>query len=48
MDVDDNGETKVNFFVELYRSNDFPFYGDYAVFKATEELPPARQVIVTK
>jgi hypothetical protein len=28
MDIDDNGETKVNFFVELYRSNDFPFYGD--------------------
>lgn len=48
MDIDDNGETRLNFFVELYRANDFPFYADYAVFKATEELPPARQVIVTK
>ena len=48
MDIDENGETRVNFFVELYRANDFPFYADYAVFKATEELPPARQVIVTK
>mmetsp|Transcript_22944 Transcript_22944/g.43637 ORF Transcript_22944/g.43637 Transcript_22944/m.43637 type:complete len:506 (-) Transcript_22944:102-1619(-) len=48
MDVDENGETRLNFFVELYRANDFPFYADYAVFKATEELPPARQIIVTK
>lgn len=48
MDIDDNGETRLNFFVELYRANDFPFYADYGVFKATEELPPARQIIVTK
>lgn len=48
MDIDDNGETRLNFFVELYRANDFPFYADYAVFKASEELPPARQVIVAK
>lgn len=48
MDIDENGDTSLNFFVELYRSNDFPFYADYAVFKATEELPPPRQVIVTK
>ena len=48
MDIDEKGETKLNFYVELYRSNDFPFYADYAIFRATEELPPARHVIVTK
>ena len=48
MDIDEKGETRLNYFVELYRANDFPFYADYAVFRATEELPTARQVVVTK
>jgi NAD(P)-dependent dehydrogenase (short-subunit alcohol dehydrogenase family) len=48
MDIDENGETSLNFFVELYRANDFPFYADYAIYKASEELPGARQIVVTK
>jgi hypothetical protein len=48
MDIDEEGETSLNFFVELYRANDFPFYADYAVYKASEVLPGARQIVVTK
>jgi hypothetical protein len=48
MDIDDTGETRLNYFVQLYRASDFPFYADYAVHRATEELAGPRQIIVTK
>lgn len=48
MDIDDNGETRLNYFVQLYRASDFPFYADYAVHRATEELAGPRQIVVTK
>jgi hypothetical protein len=48
MDVDEAGNTKLNYFVQVYRANDYPFYADYAVQRATEPLAGPRQIIVTK
>ena len=48
MDIDDDGETRLNYFVQVYRGADFPFYADYGVHRATEELAGPRQIIVTK
>jgi hypothetical protein len=48
MNIDDEGETRLNYFVQLYRASDFPFYADYAVHRATEVLAGPRQIIVTK
>jgi hypothetical protein len=48
MDIDDEGKTKLNYFVQIYRSADYPFYADYAVHRATEPLAGPRQIIVTK
>jgi hypothetical protein len=48
MDIDEGGETRLNYFVQLYRASDFPFYADYAVHRATEQLAGPRQIIVTK
>lgn len=48
MDIDDNGESRLNYFVQAYRANNFPFYGDYAVHRASEVLAGPRQIIVTK
>jgi hypothetical protein len=48
MDIDDMGKTKLNYFVQVYRAGDFPFYGDYAVHQATDVMTGPRQIIVTK
>lgn len=48
MDVDESGNAVLNYFVQVYRANDFPFYADYAVHRASEALAGPRQVIVTK
>lgn len=48
MDVDEDGSTKLNYFVQSYRACDFPFYGDYAVHRATEEMAGPRQIVVAK
>jgi hypothetical protein len=48
MDIDESGESKLNYFVQVYRASDYPFYADYAVHRASEELAGPRQIIVTK
>lgn len=48
LDVDEAGNTKLNYFVQVYRANDYPFYADYAVQRATEPLAGPRQIVVTK
>ena len=48
MDIGEDGSTKLNYFVQTYRACDFPFYGDYAVHRATEELAGPRQIVVAK
>lgn len=48
MDIDDEGKSRLNYFCQVYRANDYPFYSDYAVHRATEVLAGPRQIIVTK
>ena len=48
MDIGEDGESALNYFVQCYRANDFPFYADYAVHRASEPLAGPRQLIVTK
>ena len=46
MDIDENGSSRLNYFVQVYRACDYPFYADYAVHRATEALPGPRQIVV--
>jgi hypothetical protein len=46
MDIDEEGNSRLNYFCQVYRAGDFPFYGDYAVHRATETLPGPRNIIV--
>ena len=48
LDIDDAGNTRLNFFVQSYRASDFPFYEHYAVHRANEVLSGPRQIIVLK
>ena len=48
MAVQDDGTTKLDLFIQVYRAGDFPFYADYAVHRATEALAGPRQIVVTK
>jgi len=48
MAIQDDGSTKMDFFVQAYRAGDFSFYADYAVHRATEALSGPRQIVVTK
>ena len=48
MDIDEEGNSRLNYFIQAYRANNFSFYGDYAVHRASEPLAGPRQIIVTK
>lgn len=48
MDIGEDGSSKLNYFVQVYRACDYPFYGDYAIHRATEPLAGPRQIIVAK
>ena len=48
MAIQDDGSTTLDYFVQVYRAGDFPFYADYAVHRATEPLAGPRQIVVTK
>ncbi|GKY95214.1 hypothetical protein MPSEU_000484400 [Mayamaea pseudoterrestris] len=48
MDIDESGESRLNYFVQVYRAVDYPFYAEYAIHRASEELAGPRQIIVTK
>lgn len=48
MAIQDDGTTKLDYFVQAYRAGDYPFYADYAVHRATEALAGPRQIVVTK
>jgi hypothetical protein len=48
MDINDNGDSMLNFFIQRYRANDFPFYEHYAIHRATEPLAGPRQIVVAK
>ena len=48
MEIAEDGTSRLNFFVQVYRAGDYPIYADYAVHRATEELAGPRTVVVTK
>ena len=48
MAVDDHGNSRLNYFVQVYRAGDYPIYADYAIHRATEVCAGPRQIIVTK
>lgn len=48
MAILDDGKSRLNYFLQVYRAGDFPVYADYAVFRATEVLAGPRQIVVTK
>lgn len=48
MAIGDDGESTLNYFVQVYRASDYPVYEDYALFRAKEPLSGPRQIIVTK
>lgn len=48
MEIEEDGTSRLNYFLQLYRASDYPIYEEYAIHRATEELPGPRQIIVTK
>lgn len=48
MEIAEDGSSRLNFFLQVYRAGDYPVYADYAVHRATEDLAGPRIVVVTK
>lgn len=48
MDIQDDGLSILNYYIQVYRAGDYPVYADYAIHRASEELAGPRQIIVTK
>jgi len=48
MDIDEDGTSRLNFFIQVYRASDYPIYAEYAIHRATEELAGPRQIVVLK
>ena len=48
MEIGDDGSSKLNYFIQVYRAGDWPVYEDYAVHRAKEPLSGPRQIVVTK
>lgn len=48
MEIEEDGTSRLNYFLQLYRASDYPVYEAYAIHRATEELSGPRQIIVTK
>lgn len=48
MEIQDDGSSQLNFFIQVYRAGDFPVYENYAIHRAMEPLSGPRQIIVTK
>lgn len=48
MEIGDDGKSVLNYFIQVYRSGDWPVYEDYAIHRAKEPLSGPRQIVVTK
>lgn len=48
MDFDDDGNSRINLFVQAYRASEFPFYADYAIHRANEVCAGPRNIVVLK
>jgi len=47
MDIGEDGKSRLNYLVQVYRAGDYPVYAEYAVHRATETLAGPRQIVVT-
>ena len=48
MEINEDGSSRLNYFVQVYRASDYPVYADFAIHRATETLAGPRQIVVTK
>jgi hypothetical protein len=48
MELDERGTARLNYWIQVYRAQDFPVYADYAIHRSQEALSGPRQIIVTK
>ena len=48
MELEKDGSSRLNYFVQIYRASDFPVYADYAIHRAQEAVSGPRQLVVTK
>ena len=48
MELGEDGDSKLNYFMQVYRVSDWPVYEDYAIYRAKEPLSGSRQIVVTK
>jgi len=48
LQMDDMGNTKLKFLVQVYRAIDFPIYEQYAIHRASEVCSGPRQIVVLK
>lgn len=48
MEIEEDGTSRLNYFIQVYRAGDYPVYADYAIHRATEVLAGPRQIVVTK
>ncbi|GFH52287.1 hypothetical protein CTEN210_08763 [Chaetoceros tenuissimus] len=48
MEVAEDGSSRLNYFLQVYRASDYPVYADYAIHRSQEDLSGPRQIVVTK
>ena len=48
MELEEDGSSRLNYFIQVYRASDYPVYADYAIHRSQEELSGPRQIVVTK
>jgi hypothetical protein len=48
MSLDEDGSSRLNYFLQVYRASDYPVYADYAIHRSQESLSGPRQIVVTK
>lgn len=48
MKLEEDGSSRLNYFIQVYRASDYPVYADYAIHRSQEELSGPRQFVVTK
>lgn len=48
MELQEDGSSSLNYFLQVYRASDYPVYADYAIHRAQEALSGPRQIVVTK
>eukprot|EP00557_Chaetoceros_sp_GSL56_P000946 CAMPEP_0176501884 /NCGR_PEP_ID=MMETSP0200_2-20121128/14437_1 /TAXON_ID=947934 /ORGANISM="Chaetoceros sp., Strain GSL56" /LENGTH=502 /DNA_ID=CAMNT_0017900877 /DNA_START=173 /DNA_END=1681 /DNA_ORIENTATION=+ len=48
MKLEEDGSSRLNYFIQVYRASDYAVYADYAIHRSQEELSGPRQFVVTK